>query len=691
MTDNFFCALSERVFFIFFYIDVRAICAKFVPMKLRLPIFIVLILCAAGFWRARAVDPVVEPSYAWGILQPLGLHSEATIDTLLYNYYLTAVPSAVSSAFATTGNQASAGKNMIFMEQEPISPFFLKDAKRFWLPSEKTQRFYNTRIPMSIVGYNTGGGRDIAQDWFRFLFSGNFSPKAQVGLSIDYPYSKGSYANQAAKSFTWNLFGSYMGDRYEFQGYFNSYNALNQENGGITDDLYILDPAEIQGGMSKINPKNIPTNLTSARSRLIGKQLYMNHRYKVGFWKETYDSVYEDSIVAREYVPVSSFIWTMSYEQDRHKFYTTSSTDEEFWTNHYITSDWTAELTRYSCLRNTLGVALLEGFNKYAKAGLSAFITHELRTYNQVTDTIPLSGPDRPEALTPYPLAERLPEKTTENLLYVGAQLTKRQGSLLNYEGTVKFGLVGPAAGEIHADGNVSTRIRLLGDTVSIKGYGHFSNTTAPFFMKQFVSNHFIWQNDFGKTRRLRFGGILDVPHTGTNINVGVENIQNMIYFNDLCLPSQNGGSVQVLSVRLQQDFRWRALNWCNTVTYQKSSDESVLPLPQLAIYSNLFLRFKLAKVLDVQMGVDLDYYTRYYAPAYQPATMTFHNQSQIKCGNYPYMNAYVNMQLSRARFFVLFSHVNQGVFGGSDYFSIPHYPLNPRRFLMGVSVNFLN
>ena len=327
-----------------------------------------------------------------------------------------------------------------------------------------------------------------------------------------------------------------------------------------------------------------------------------------------------------------------------------------------------SELTRYSCLRNTLGVALLEGFNKYAKAGLSAFITHELRTYNQVTDTIPLSGPDRPEALTPYPLAERLPEKTTENLLYVGAQLTKRQGSLLNYEGTVKFGLVGPAAGEIHADGNVSTRIRLLGDTVSIKGYGHFSNTTAPFFMKQFVSNHFIWQNDFGKTRRLRFGGILDVPHTGTNIDVGVENIQNMIYFNDLCLPSQNGGSVQVLSVRLQQDFRWRALNWCNTVTYQKSSDESVLPLPQLAIYSNLFLRFKLAKVLDVQMGVDLDYYTRYYAPAYQPATMTFHNQSQIKCGNYPYMNAYVNMQLSRARFFVLFSHVNQGVFGGSDY-----------------------
>ena len=177
-------------------------CAKFVPMKLRLPIFIVIILTLLSMSNARAEDPEVAPSYAWGILQPLGLHTPATIDTMLYNYYRSAIPSAISPAFATTGNQASAGKNMIYMDQEPISPFFLKDAKRYWLPSEKDQKFYNTRIPMSLVSYNTGGGREIAQDYFKFLFSGNFSPKGQVGLKIDYPYSKGSYSNQAAKSFT---------------------------------------------------------------------------------------------------------------------------------------------------------------------------------------------------------------------------------------------------------------------------------------------------------------------------------------------------------------------------------------------------------------------------------------------------------------------------------------------------------
>ena len=91
-----------------------------------------------------------------------------------------------------------------------------------------------------------------------------------------------------------------------------------------------------------------------------------------------------------------------------------------------------------------------------------------------------------------------------------------------------------------------------------------------------------------------------------------------------------------------------------------------------------------------MQFGVDCDYYTRYYAPNYQPATMAFCNQHDKLIGNYPFMNAYINMKLSKARFYVMFSHVNQGL-TGKNYFSMPDYPMNPRRFQMGVSVDFAN
>ena len=53
-------------------------------------------------------------------------------------------------------------------------------------------------------------------------------------------------------------------------------------------------------------------------------------------------------------------------------------------------------------------------------------------------------------------------------------------------------------------------------------------------------------------------------------------------------------------------------------------------------------------------------------------------------------MNAYINMKLGRTRFYVMMSHVNQGLMG-NNYFSMPHYPLNPRRFQIGLSVDFPN
>ncbi|MDE7452029.1 MAG: putative porin, partial [Paramuribaculum sp.] len=239
-------------------------------------------------------------------------------------------------------------------------------------------------------------------------------------------------------------------------------------------------------------------------------------------------------------------------------------------------------------------------------------------------------------------------------------------------------------------DGNVSTRFGFLGDSLNITAYGRFSNEEAPYLMKQFVSNHFIWKNDFGKTRRLRLGGVLNIGRFGTYINAGVENIQNLIYFGQNSMPQQNGGSVQVVSASLSQNFRVGILHWNNKLNFQTSSNDAVLPLPKFSVYSNLFILFKVAKVMDVQFGIDCNYYTRYYAPDYQPATTTFYNQREMKCGNYPFMNAYANMKLSKARFYVMFSHVNQGL-TGNNYFSMPHYPMNPRRFQLGVSVDFAN
>ncbi len=686
MTSNFFYCFAACGLYANFAAIMKR---RFFPL-----IYIFICLAVASEVVAYGKSPQLAPSYAWEILPPLGLHQPATIDTLLYNYYQQSVPSEVSKAYATTGNLGAEGMDMVFFERKPMSDFYFRDAISAWLPDKGTHKYYNTRIPMSLVSYNTAGGKENAQDRLRAVFSGNAGPKFQFGADVDYLYSKGCYESQAVKDMMWGVSTSYMGDRYELQAFYNHYNNVNKENGGITDELYILDPAVLQGGSASITPKSIPTRLTAAHTRLKGEELYINNRYKVGYWQVTppNDTIPEDTVEHRTYVPVSSFIWTLDFSSGRHVFDNTNADEaSEFWDNFYFDAGRTHDVTSYWSLRNTVGVSLLEGFNKYAKAGLSAYLTHEIRRYDIEVEPALIDAATRPEYLTPLPESMPAVGRTNENLLWVGAQLTKQRGKLLRYEATGKIGVVGAAAGEIHADGTISARFKFWKDSVNVTGYGSFANESAPFLMNNYVSNHFIWHNDFGKIRRFRAGGRLDLSLTDSHLDIGVENIQNHIYFNSYGMPQQHGGSVQLFSASLRQNFNVGILHWNNSITYQTSSEASVIPLPKLAVYSNLYILFKIAKVLHVQFGVDCDYYTKYNAPVYQPATMAFCNQNAVKIGGYPFCNAYINMKLRKARFYVMMSHVNQGLFGGNNYFSMPGYPLNPRRFQMGISVDFAN
>ena len=635
----------------------------------------------------KSEKTVRKPGNVWTVDKTLGTHYKSTIDTLPYNYQKQAIPSMVTDAYATTGNLGAEGQTQIFFERNPHSDFFFNDALKAWMPSIETTKFYNVYIPMTLLSYNFGGNKKSNQDRLRAIFAGNVNRRIGVGANLDYLYSKGSYESQAAKDFNFGFTTYYNGDRYQVQAFYNHYNMLNKENGGITNDLYILDPAELQGGVSKIDPKNIPTRLSAAHTKVWGQELYINQAFNLGFWKE---EAVNDTLTREVYVPVTKFLWTFDYQNARHKFSNTNATQaQDFWQNFYLNAQETNDKTSYWKMQNTLGVQLIEGFQKWAKFGLSAYASYEIRKYTQMTDSVTMLSP-LPDGLTPLPQGVTVDPNGTQNLLWVGGRITKQQGSILTYNADAKFGLIGDVIGDIDISGDIATRFKLFGDTVSIKANGHFRNTAQPYLIQHYISNNFAWDNDFGKTRSFKVGGELTIPWTRTIISAGFENIQNHVYFDKNGLPAQEKDNIQVFSATLLQRIKFGIWNWDNSITYQTSSKSEVIPIPTLAIYSNMYLFFKAFKDLYVQFGVDCNYYTRYYAPVYQPATMTFHIQDEMKIGNYPFMNVYLTCKLKKTRFFVMFSHVNQGWFS-KEYFSMPHYPLNPRRLQFGISVDFAN
>ena len=133
--------------------------------------------------------------------------------------------------------------------------------------------------------------------------------------------------------------------------------------------------------------------------------------------------------------------------------------------------------------------------------------------------------------------------------------------------------------------------------------------------------------------------------------------------------------------------------NFNAEVTYQHSSNQAVLPLPALNAYANIFLKFRIAKVLNTEIGADAWYFTSYDAPEYLPALGQFVQQNQaakVEIGNYPMVSVYANFLLKQTRFYVKYYHVNKGT-GNRNYFLTPHHPLTPAVLWFGLSWNFYN
>ena len=398
----------------------------------------------------------------------------------------------------------------------------------------------------------------------------------------------------------------------------------------------------------------------------------------------------------KEFVPVTSFIHTLKFDNYR-RIYQAYKTPTDFYANTYtvdelLTGDSIYDKIRHYSLKNTFALSLLEGFNKWAKAGLKAFITSELRHFT-------------------LPSATGMDTYNEHNLSF-GAQLSKKQGKTFHYDAIAETWLTGEDAGQLKIDGSADLNFKLFGDTLTLTANGFFYRLNPTFYYRHYHSRHAWWDNtNMSKILHSRIQGILNYQKTRTTLRVAVDEIKNYTYFasshtitsgkrvNHAITVNQNSGAIHLLTASLSQDFTFGPLNWESVITYQNSSNKTVLPVPTLNLYSNVYLRFKIAHVLRCDFGADVRYFTKYYAPDYVPSlgqyavqtnTNTTGSDSRVEIGNYPVVNVYANFHLKHTRFFIMMSHLNAGT-GKKNYFYTPHYPLNQSILRFGLSWNFFN
>jgi hypothetical protein len=626
--------------------------------------------------------------YMWRLSETLGNRTIIPADTANLNFQNTNLVEGMYGHYNYLGNLGSPRMSRIFFERRDNEPtIFMEPFSSFFVRPDEV-KFTNSNVPFTNLTYYKAGNKVNGEERFKSYFSVNVNKRLAFGFNIDYLYGRGYYQNQSTSNFNAGIFASYIGNKYQMQAVYNNFTMKMNENGGIQDDRYITRPEDMAEGKKEYESTTIPVKLEQTSNKNKDFYVYLTHRYRLGFTRETTtvedakspkravanDSVplAKDTIITEEFVPVTSFIHTMKVERARHKFSSAKETEGQY-PNAYFNEVASRDSTTAFSVKNVFGIALLEGFNKYAKAGLTAYISHKFSRY-ELMDTLSRTNFDEQE-------------------IFVGGELAKQQGKTLHYNVNGEVGIMDKALGQFRVNADLDLNFRLWKDTVNFYARGYVSNTLPSFYMRHYHSNHYYWDNEnMDKEFRTRVEGELNISRWKTNLRAGVENIKNYTYFNQNAMPAQESGNIQVLSATLKQDFRLGILHLDNEVTWQKSSNETVLPLPQLSLYHNLYLLAKIAKkVLTVQLGADVRYFTKYNAPAYTPAIQQFHLQAaddQVEIGGYPIVNVYANLHLKRTRIFAMMYHVNAGM-GKGNYFLVPHYPINPRLFKIGISWNF--
>ena len=679
------------------------------------------------------VQSIPPKLYMWQLSETLGNRIIVPADTLALNFQNTNLVGGMTGEYNFLGNLGSPRLSRIFFNRQDDEPtLFMAPYSSFFVRPDQVF-FTNSNVPYTNLTYYKAGNKINGEERFKSYFSVNVNKRLAFGFNFDYLYGRGYYANQSTSHFNAGLFGSYIGERYQIQAVYNNFFMKMNENGGIANDGYITRPDTMAEGKKEYSSTTIPVKMEQTSNRNKDFYIYLTQRYRLGFKRRvlkeeaqnnsvqqrfspaapttsiassiapadslatrslatdslpannlamgdnlSLDSLNsnhalpEDTNFVEEFVPVTSFIHTFKIERARHKYQSVSTPDENAYYNKQGVS---RDSTTAFSVKNVFGIALLEGFNRYAKAGLTGYISHKFSRYDLMNA----------DSMTV--------DRFTEQEIYVGGELAKRQGKTLHYSIDGEVGIMDKAMGQFRVNGNMDLNFRLWKDTVNLIIRGFVKNTLPSFYMRHYHSNLHVWDNDnMEKEFRTRVEGELNIDRWGTNLRAGVENVKNYTYLNQKAVPEQNSGNIQILSATLKQNFRAGIFHLDNEVTWQKSSNETVLPLPQISVYSNLYLLTKLAKkVLTVQLGADVRYFTKYNAPAYTPSIQQFHLQpenDQVEIGGYPIVNVYANLHLKRTRLFAMYSHVNQGM-GTRNSFLVPHYPINPSLLRIGVSWNF--
>jgi len=675
-------------------------------MKFELKIFLLLVFCLSsqmvfsqlggerkpsGTQKPAKKDTVVFRMHLYNLVEGFTRRSEVKLDTIINDFHTFNPISRNLISAQTLGNLGSSYKNNDFFSSDnnPNDFLFMRNYKLYGVWPEDV-RFYNVTKPFTELGYGQWfSNKPKGETWTRVLHTQNITPRFNFGLCYNSISSQGKYLNQEDKDNSLNLTLSYNGERYDAWFVVGKNKFSNRENGGMPNPKDIENP--------DLKPENIAVWLSGASSETKNSFVLLSHQYKLGTWKE----VKQKDEVLQTFIPRVAFMHTFEYsntsryytELDPNPFFQYSDSRGTVYyygagTTPYINSvpgvtgsPATRDKSGERRVTNKFILKAVEAPDRKFTFGKQAFIGNDL---------INVYFPREKLIYTPGLWMPPLGLSQSYNLTntFLGGSIFRTEGKFWKWDATGKYYIQGYRMGDFELSGKMAKPFVIAKDTSFIKLTANMNNITPDYLYNHYYSNHFKWNNNFNRTYELRLGADFENPGIRFNAGFRYSIFNNYIYLNEASLPDQANSGFSVVEAFINKDFKIGILNIRNWVTYQKSTTQKYLHLPQLMARNTIYLEGIYSKVLNFHFGLDTRYESSYFADNYNPALGMFYVQESEKIGNYPWMDVFADFKLKRTRFYVKYSNLGAQMIKGR-YFRTPNYPEQPALLGFGISWTF--
>jgi len=593
---------------------------------------------------------------------------------------------------------------------------------------------YNTKTPYVELQY-TGtllANRDKEEANVKVLATQNITPELNIMLEYKRFGGNGMLMNEDTDNRTAVISGNYIGKKYVMHAGYIFNRTKRTENGGLKDSRLIRD--------TMVEPREIAVWLNSASSETRKNTVFIDQSIRIPFGfidrlkrkkreKASEAAALTDSTFATTDTTATAADTTLAMAADSTAAATgnalaatdngmavadSAETDStvQIGVHEDVTTAFIGMSNEYTAYRRTYRDEISLSDTEQRGFYNNAFYLNPTTTY----DSMRVAKFDNKIYIRIQPWAEDAivskisgglgyklsqyylfdekdyvtgPSSTTFNTFYFYAGAEGSYRKYLKWDAFAKYNFAGYTSNDLDVRANVEVSFYPFKDKSSpISLTARFSQTLKePWFYEQYYnSNHYRWSNNFSKRSETRIEGYVDIPKYKLQAFFGYSLIANDIYYDTLGIVRQHDKPISVMSAYLRKDFRIWKFHLDNRILFQLSSDNNVLPLPLLALNLRYYLEFPVVRnVMNIQLGAEATFNTKWYSPAYNPALGTFQSQNkELIGGTDPYINVFLNVQWKRACVFIKVLNVGENKHG-SDYFATYGYIRSPMSFKVGI------